>query len=310
MRKYFVIGLYLIIIGGLLLGGGLVMGAEKTVLWDHGFKISRQIDKTETVPKFNKIKVDDDAHSVNIETGDSYKVHVVGDLLRSSEFYVSDGTLHITSNKSGKYSDIVSGYKNPSITITVPASVTLKELNLNMNQLGMDVNGAKIDNLVIANGSNGSLNFIESQIKNAKNIELDSSYLEFQQTDIENFELNESNNSNLEFIESNIKNSKFKARNMDLSISKGILDNLTVESRNGSTRISQSTLQGKNLFKMRSGSFSANGTNVDGLDLSTANGNISYYGNAQGKSYQHDIDSENLLKVQTTNGSIHVGGNE
>ncbi|WP_125588023.1 DUF4097 family beta strand repeat-containing protein [Companilactobacillus jidongensis] len=309
MRKYFVTGLYLIIIGGLLVGAGLVMGADKTVLWDHGFKISRQIDKTETVQKFDKVKVDGNAYSVNIETGNSYKVHVVGDLLRSSEFYVSDETLHITSNKSGKYSDIVSGYKNPSITITVPANVTLKELNLNMNQLGMDVNGAKIDNLVISSGSNGSLNFVDSQIKNAKNIELDSSYLEFQQSDIENFEMSESSNSQIEFIESNIKNSKLNARDIDLSMTKGILDNLTVESRSGNTEISQSTLRGKNSFKMRSGSFSAKGTNVDGVDLSVINGSITYYGESQGKSYQHDADSENLLKVDSTNGSIEVGGN-
>ncbi|WP_125764915.1 DUF4097 family beta strand repeat-containing protein [Companilactobacillus hulinensis] len=308
MRKYFVTGLYLIIIGAILLGGGLVMGAQKTILWDHGFKISKSVDKTDDLSKFDRIKVDSQAYSVNIESGDRYKIQIVGDELRDSDYYVADGTLHITGNKYGKYKDIigVSSSDNPHITITVPTGAKLKELNVNMNQLGMDVNGANIDNLVINGGSAGSLNFVDSQIKNAKNIELDSSYLEFQQTDIDNFELNESSNSQLEFIESNINNSKIKSRNIDLSIYKGILNNLTVESRNGSTKISQSTVKGKNIFKMRSGSFTAKGTSTDGLDLSTVNGNIKYYGESQGTSYQHDQDSENLLKVETTNGSVEI----
>ena len=308
MRKYFVTGLYLIIIGAILLGGGMVMGAQKTILWDHGFKISKSVDKTESLSKFDKIKVDSQAYSVNIESGDRYKIQIVGDELRDSDYYVSDGTLHVTGNKYGKYKDIigVSSNDNPHITITVPTGSKLKELNVNMNMLSMDVNGANIDNLVINSGSDGFLNFVDSQIKNAKNIELDSSDLEFQQTDIENFELNESTNSQLEFIESNINNSKIKSRNIDLSIYKGILDNLTVESRNGSTKIKQSTVKGKNIFKMRSGTFTANGTNTDGLDLSTVNGNIKYYGDSQGTSYQHNQDSENLLKVETTNGSIEI----
>ncbi|WP_125566388.1 DUF4097 family beta strand repeat-containing protein [Companilactobacillus insicii] len=309
MRKYFVIGFYLIIIGGLLLGGGLVMGAEKTVLWDHGFKISKQIDKTESVKKFDKIKVDSDAYSVNIETGDRYKVHIVGDKLRTSDYYVSDGTLHISGNASGKYSDIISGYKNPRITVTMPMGSTLKELNLNMNQLGMDVNGVKIDNLLISNGSNGSLNFIDSEIKNAKNIELDSSFLEFQRSDIENFELKNSANSNIQMSESNIKNSIIHTNNVQLDAYKSVLENLTFATRNGHVGINQSTVKGKNTFNLKNGSFSAKGVNVEGLDLSTINGNVAYYGQGQGKSYQNNSDSENLLRVVTVNGSIEVGGN-
>lgn len=306
MRKYFVTGLYLIIIGGLLLGGGLVMNAEKTIVWDHGFHISGQIDRTEDVKEFDKIKVDSDANSVNIESGDRYKVHVVGDKLRSSDFYVSDGTLHITGNKENKYTDIVSGYKNPSVTITVPRGVTLKELNLNMNQLGMDVNNIKVENLVIANGTNGSLNFVDSVIKNAKNIELDSSYLEFQQTDIENFELKNSTNSDIQLVESNLVNSSIKTTNVNFKSYKGILENLTFATRNGHAELNQSTVRGHNFFNMKNGSFSASSTGADGLDLSTVNGNVSYYGQGQGKSYQHEPDADNLLKVSTINGSIEV----
>jgi len=40
MRKYFVTGFYLIIVGGLLLLGGILMGANRSVVWDHGFKVS------------------------------------------------------------------------------------------------------------------------------------------------------------------------------------------------------------------------------------------------------------------------------
>ncbi|WP_334329222.1 hypothetical protein [Companilactobacillus sp. HBUAS59699] len=306
MRKYFVTGLYLIIIGGLLLGGGLVMNAEKTIVWNHGFHISKQIDRTEDVKKFDRIKVDSDANSVNIERGDRYKVHIVGDKLRSSDFYVSDGTLHITGNKQHSYSDIVSGYKNPNITITIPHGVTLKELNLNMNQLSMDVNGIKVGNLVIANGSNGMLNFIDSDIKNAKNIELDASDIEFEQTDVENFELKSATNSDIQLVESNFKNSSIKTTNINFNAYKGILENLTFATRNGHAEVNESTLRGHNSFEMKNGSFSARSTNVDGLDLTTVNGNVSYYDEGQGKSYQHNADEENLLKVNTINGSIEI----
>ncbi|APX71266.1 DUF4097 domain-containing protein [Companilactobacillus allii] len=310
MRKYFVMGLYLIILGAILLGGGVAMHAETTVLWNHGFKISKSVNKTEKLHKFNKIKVDSDAHSVNIETGDKYKIQIDGDELRNSDYYVSDGTLYITGNKFGKYKDIIgiSSNNNPQITITVPSGSNLKELNLNMNQLYMNVNGLNIDKLKVSSGAYGSITFTDSVIKNAKNIDLESSYLEFVRSDVENFELNESNNSNITFSEGTIKNSIINTHNVDLDVDKGILDNLTFETDNGHADIKDSTLKGANNFKMKNGSFSADTVDVQGIDLLTVNGNVTYYGESKGKSYQNNPDSDDLLKVQTDNGSIKVNG--
>lgn len=308
MRKYFVTGLYLIIIGAILLGGGVAFHAEKTVLWDDGFKISKSVNKTETLSKFDKIKVDSDAHYVNIKTGDIYKIQVTGDELRNSNYYVERGTLHITGNKFGKYKGVIgiSSNSDPQVTVTVPRGIHLKELNMNMNHLSMDVNGISIDNLKISSGTSGMATFTDSRIKNAKDIDLESAYLDFKRTDIENFEMNEANSSNISFTSGTINNSKIDAHNVNFDVDKGILNNLTFKTDNGRANIKDSTFNGTNTFDIKNGNFSANSVDVQGLDLLTINGSVQYYGEDKGKSYQHDIDATNVLKVHTDNGLIKV----
>ena len=96
MRKYFVTGFYLLIVGGLLLLGGIVMGANRSVIWDHGFKVSQVKNETYPLSDFNNIYVETQDANVNIKLGDRYKIHIDGDKSQAPTYKVKNNTLTVT----------------------------------------------------------------------------------------------------------------------------------------------------------------------------------------------------------------------
>ncbi|WP_054642389.1 hypothetical protein [Companilactobacillus kimchii] len=86
MRKYFVTGFYLLIVGGLLLLGGFIMGGNKSVVWNHGFKIIQKIDETYPLSNFKNVYVEGRNTNVTFRLGDRYKIRIDGE--KSSELLI------------------------------------------------------------------------------------------------------------------------------------------------------------------------------------------------------------------------------
>src|SRR5699024_11133422 len=99
MRKYFVTGFYLLIIGGLLLLGGFLMGANRSVVWDHGFKVAQVLNETYPLADFKNIYVEGRDTNVNIKFGDRYKIHIDGDKSQAPTYTVKDQTLTVSGGQ-------------------------------------------------------------------------------------------------------------------------------------------------------------------------------------------------------------------
>jgi len=93
MRKYFVTGFYLIIVGGILLLGGILMGANRSVVWDHGFKVTQRVNETYPLSDFKNIYVEGRDTNVNLKLGDRYKIRIDGDKSQVPGYKVKGDTL-------------------------------------------------------------------------------------------------------------------------------------------------------------------------------------------------------------------------
>jgi len=309
MRKYFVTGFYLLIIGGILLLGGFVMGANRSVVWDHGFKTVQQIDETYPLSEFKNVYIEGRDTNVNLKLGDRYKIHIDGEKSSAPSYKIKDDTLTISGQeRKGTVGVGVVGRQN--VTITIPMNKTLDNVNVRLADGNVKMNDLTIDNLIksakdLDYDSNMYLSNVT--VNNSDKVNLYNATLAMKNSKLNNVSLIASAYSNVKSDNSTITKSNFNLDESNLNIKKSNLDTLKSLANHSKINVSGTTLMNHNTFSMfGSGHFVAKELTVDGYDLSTDNSYVRYQDKNYGTNYQTRTDANNLLIVKTAKAPITI----
>lgn len=325
-RTTMTIGLYLLVAGIILTGIGLLTNAPKTVAWSHGFKVSRQIDQTKTVEKFDSINVDKGEGEVKIITSNNdndnkFHVQVMGDQKQAPTYNVTDKTLNINRKNNLK-----SAFGNSEqIIVTVPKDVRLKKVDLHLGSDEFTLRGVTVNELVThktTSDDEARLKLENTKVLNSANLNLGNYFLSTEKSQFKDLVINgqgydDGDYDSDEGLEKAIKSDEDRNERAHIRMEKTVIDrgmfdlqaaNLSIKGSNlsnvqskttsGSAVIVDSTLAGINSFNLDRGIFLGTGNNVDGVDLSNRRGKITFDGNTTtNHSYQNNQTAENLLKV-------------
>jgi len=309
MRKYFVTGFYLLIIGGILLLGGLVMGGNRSVIWDHGFKVAQKIDETYPLSDFQNIYIDGRDTNVSLKFGDRYKIHIDGDKSQSPTYKVKDDTLTVSGReRKGRVGVDTTGREQ--VTITIPMNKTLDNVNVRLADGTIRISDVTINHLIktakdMDYDSNIYLN--DATVKNIDKLNLYNATLGIKNSKINNMSLIASAYSNVKADTATIANSSVNLDESTLSIKQSNLDSMNSLANHSKITVAKTTLMNKNDFRIfASSKFTGSSLTVDGLQLSTEKGIVRYFDKSYGTSYENKTDATNLLKVKATKGTITI----
>lgn len=309
MRKYFVTGFYLLIIGGLLLLGGFVMGGNRSVIWDHGFKVAQKVDETYPLSDFNNIYVEGRDMNVNVKLGDRYKIHVDGDKSQAPTYKIKDGTLTVTG-KAQKGEMALDVLGRSEITITIPMNKSLNNANFRLANGSVRINDVTVDHLVktakdMDYDSNLYLN--DATIHNVDKVNLYNATLSIKNSKINNMSLIAGAYSEVKAENSTISHSSFNLDESTLNIKQSNLDSIQSLDNHSKVTLSKTTLMNKNKFRIfTNGRFTGSELTVDGMQLSTEKGVVRYFDKNYGNSYEDKTDATNVLDVKATKGAITI----
>lgn len=309
MRKYFVTGFYLLIIGGLLLLGGFLMGANRSVVWDHGFKVAQVLDETYPLSDFKNIYVEGRDTNVNIKFGDRYKIHIDGDKSQAPNYSVKDQTLTVTGGpQKGRIGVDVLG--NEEVTITIPMDKSLDDVNIRAANGNIHISDVTINNLVKSAKDmdyDSNMYLTDTTINHINKLNLYNASLGIKNSKIHNMNLVASSYSDISAKNSTITQSSFSMDESTLKIAQSNLDSIKSLSNQSKVSLTKTTLMNKNKFHLYSkGKFTGKGVVVDGLNLRTEDGIVRYFDKSYGNTYQNKVDSTNLLDVKATKGTIEI----
>ncbi|PMD68152.1 DUF4097 family beta strand repeat-containing protein [Companilactobacillus nuruki] len=310
MRKYFVTGFYLLIIGGILLLGGIVMGANRSVVWDHGFKVAQVKDETYPLSDFKNIYVESRDTNVNIKFGDRYKIHVSGDKSQTPTYKVKNNTLTVNGGaKKGRIGVDVLGHED--VTITIPMNKKLDNVNIRAANGNVRISDVTIENLIKTAKDmdyDSNMYITDATVNNVPKLNLYNAVLNLKNTKINNISLVSTEKSNINVSNATVSNASFNLDDSELNIKQSNLDSVKSMSNHSKVYLSKSTLMNYNKFHLYSkGSFHGKELTVDGVNLkSTDKGLVQYFDKNYGDNYQNKADSSNSLEVKSTNGSITI----
>jgi len=309
MRKYFVTGFYMLIVGGLLLLGGILMGANRSVVWDHGFKVAQNVNETYPLDDFKNVYVEGRDTNVNLKLGDRYKIHVDGDRSQVPTYKVKGDTLTVTGSNRKKRIG-VGVFGRPQITITIPMDKKIDNTNIRLANGTIKISDVSIENLVksakdLDYDSNMYLNNVT--VNNADKINLYNATLGMKNSKITNMSLVAGAYADVTADSTTITNSSFNLDESKLTITKSNLDSVKSLANHSKVNLNTITLMNENSFRIfGSSKFTGKSITTDGLDLATDKGFINYYDKNTGKTYQHGTDMKNLLYVRSNKGPIII----
>ncbi|KRN99863.1 DUF4097 family beta strand repeat-containing protein [Companilactobacillus kimchiensis] len=310
MRKYFVTGFYLLIVGGILLLGGFVMGGNRSVIWDHGFKVAQKMDETYPLSNFNNIYIEGRDTNVNLKLGDRYKIHVDGDKSQVPTYKVKDGTLTISGGEQKNDKIGVNVLGRTQITVTIPMNKALNNVNVRLADGTMRINDVTIDHLVKTPNDmdyDSSLYLNDVTVHNLDKINLYNDTLGMNNSKISNMTLIASADSIIKADSSTITNSNINLDESSLNIKQSNLDSIKSLANHSKVSLTKTTLMNQNKFRLLTGGrFTGNSLTVDGLDLTTEKGIVRYFDKSYGNNYQDRTDATNLLDVKATKSSITI----
>lgn len=309
MRKYFVTGFYLLIIGGVLLLGGFVMGANRSVVWDHGFKVAQVKDETYPLSDFKNVYIESQDTNVNIKFGDRYKIHVDGDKSQTPTFKVKDDTLTVIgNNKKSRIGVDVLGHE--TVTITIPMNKELDNVNVRAANGSVRINDITIKNLVKTAKDmdyDSNMYITDATINNIPKLNLYNAVLNLKNSKINNITLVSTEKSNINISNATISNASLNLDDSELSVKQSNLDSVKSMANHSRIYLNKSVLMNNNKFHLYSkGSFHGKEITVDGVDLQTEKGLVQYFDKNYGDNYQSKADAANLLEVKSTTGSITI----
>ncbi|WP_195701337.1 DUF4097 family beta strand repeat-containing protein [Companilactobacillus futsaii] len=309
MRKYFVTGFYLLIVGGILLLGGILMGANRSVVWNHGFKVEQHINETYPLTDFKNVYVEGNDTNVNFKLGDRYKIHIDGDKSQMPSYRVKKDTLTVTGKKKNKHVgvDVLGRAK---VTITIPMNKTLENVNLRLADSAIYINDVTIEHLIKTAKDmdyDAQLYIKDATINNLDKINLYDANFEATNSKINNMTLVASQYSDIVIKNSTLVKTSINLNESSLKVKQSNLDSMNSLANHSRITMDKVVYMNTNDFRIFSGGhFTGSDMTADGLDLSTDDGVIRYLDKDYGHEYQNKIDAGNLLRVKATKGSITI----
>lgn len=307
MRKYFVTGFYLLIIGGILLLGGILLGANTSVVWDHGFKVAQKVDETYPLNNFKNVYVEGQDANVNFKLGDRYKIHIDGDKSQAPSYKVKKDTLTVNGKKNNKHIGVnVLGHVK--VTITIPMNKTLDNVNLRLANGTVNINDVTINNLVKTAKDmdyDANLYITDATINNLEKINLYDATFNVANSKINNMTLVASQYSDVIMKNSTLVKTSINLNESTLKVKQSNLDTMNSLANHSRITMDKVVFMNKNDFRLFSnGHFTGSDVTADGLDLTTADGVVRVMDKNYGHEYQNKVDASNLLSVKATKGSI------
>lgn len=309
MRKYFVTGFYLLVIGGILLLGGILMGANRSVVWDHGFKVAQHIDETYPLDDFKNVYVEGRDTNINFKLGDRYKIHIDGDKSQMPDYKVKKDTLTVTGEKRNKHVGVdVLGHAK--VTITIPMNKKLDNVSLRLANGAIYINDVTIENLVKTAKDmdyDAQLYIKNATINNLDKINLYDANFEVENSKISNMTLVANQYSDVVIKNSTLVKASVNLNESALKVKQSNLDTINSLSNHGRITMDKVVFMNKNDFHIFSdGHFTGSDVTTDGLDLTTADGVVRVMDKNYGHEYQNKVDAGTLVTVKATKGSITI----
>ncbi|MFD1417430.1 DUF4097 family beta strand repeat-containing protein [Companilactobacillus keshanensis] len=308
MRKYFVTGFYLLVLGAILCVGGFLGGGMKMVAWDHGFKISEKVNETTSLKKFSKVKVKGKNVEVRVQKGSNYSIHVVGDKLQAPTYEVKNDTLVVTGHKRRAAVDW--NGRGENVVITVPKKASLKKMHFDLADGNVRLRNLKIDKLTKSDKHWNSdaaiyLDNVTVTEKNDSKFFLDYGYIQIKDSTINNLNFVADNDTIVDIKNSTLNNYKFNMSDSKLKVANSTLNGGSVHMDDGHVHLHYDDIKGTNDYTLTDEStLKTESGKMDGVDLNAKV--IDYFGERKDGTYQSNPNSENLLKVNATDGTIHV----
>lgn len=308
MRKYFVTGFYLLILGAILCVGGYIAGGAQMVAWDHGFKISQRVNETKNLKSFSKVKVNGKNVSVRVEKGNKYSINISGDKLQLPTYKIKDDTLIITGHKSKPSVDFKG--RGEHVVVTVPKTESLKKMHVNLSEGNVRLRNLTIKKLSKSNRYWNSdsaiyLDNVKITEQSGSKFFFDEGYIRINNSTINNLNFEADDDSTVDIRNSKLNNYKFKMSESNLRITNSTMNGGSIDMDDGHVHFNRVTINGTNDYILTDESdFRSESSKMDGVDFS--GNDINYFGEKKSGNYQSSPDSENLLKVNATDGSIRV----
>ncbi|WP_334352317.1 DUF4097 family beta strand repeat-containing protein [Companilactobacillus sp. HBUAS56257] len=312
MRKYFVTGFYLLIVGGLLLLGGFIMGGNKLVVWNHGFQVVTKIDQTDPLNDFKNIYIEGKDMDVNIRLGDRYKIRMAGDKSSLPTHEQHDDTLTVTgqTQKNGTVGVGVDAINRAHVTITVPMDKSLNNVHIRLSNGYIRMNDVTIEDLVKSVKDmdyDSNIYMSDVTVNNVKKLNMYDTNLTLINTKLNNANIVANAYSRIEANNVTFLKSNINMDESDLIVKESNFDTLKAMANHSKISISKTTMMNKNEFRMySSGRFNAKDLTVEGMNLTSENGYVRYNDKKQGETYQIKSDAQNLLTVVTTKAPITI----
>ena len=312
MRKYFVTGFYLLIVGGLLLLGGFIMGGNKSVVWNHGFQVVTKVDTTDPLNDFKNINLKGKDMDVSVRLGDRYKIRMTGDASSLPRHEQKGDTLTVTgqNQKNGTIGIGVDAINRARVTITVPMDKALDNVHIRVSNGYIRMNDITIKNFVKSVKDmdyDSNIYMSDVTVDNVEKLNMYDTNLTLISTKLSNANIVANAYSRVEATNTTFLKSNINMDESDLIVKESNLDTLKAMANHSKISISKTTMMNKNEFRMySSGKFNAQDLTVEGMDLTSENGYVRYDDKKQGETYQIKPDAQNLLTVVTTKAPITI----
>ncbi|AKP67129.1 DUF4097 family beta strand repeat-containing protein [Companilactobacillus ginsenosidimutans] len=317
-RQTMVTGVYLLVVGVILAVIGFATNAPKTVVWDHGFNVSQNIEYTKNVDKFSNVIISGNDGNVEVKSGDSFKVYVKGDKRQIPKYKIRQNTLFINKQTRAKAGIITQPQR---IVVTVPKDEKLDMVEANVSQDDISLNGITVNKLIVNSSSDSDYGWLyinNSRVLKSSKMNLNTYHLQTFNTEMNNLTLdagelpddysagNDADDIDYEdtvvdsihLENSSFTNAKLSLDHSDIYIEDSTLSGTKSKSSHSRVKMDNSVLKGVNEFTISSGLFSGRKNKIDGYDLSTNKGTIKFLGNRiKENQYQVNQNVDNLLRV-------------
>lgn len=312
MKKTFIFGVILLVIGGVLFSIGLGNGGLRSVYWDDGFKVDARVSKTVDYKDISDINVSGNGMGpVVIREGTSDQTKVRIQSSKSSKINVTNHQGKLTISGSGRAGFIFGGEEfssaqQPIVEVTIPTKTKLTAVTLdsdsdttvqNVSTKELDVNGS--DALTISHvGISGTL-----YVKNGVYGDINLNNVGAKSLDIDAGD----NDILVENSRFDAQNSQLTTRDGDLTLRRNTWRNLTIQASDGDVDFDQQTILKTMQARVEDGNINGQiePTKHVGITVNASDGNVTLYGK-KNSNYGNMSSTNQTYQLNASDGDIVV----
>lgn len=170
MKKTFITGLIILVIGGIMLAIGVGQGGLKSIYWHDGLKIDQHTTSTREIKNVDTIKIDGSNYGpIAIHRGHVAKVTVHAQKSNQIKTSITGHELTISghSRTHFMFGDFDDDNESPMIEVTVPKQTQIKTID-NSGDASLHVSDLTVANL--SSTGYGDLNLENTTVTNEMNM--------------------------------------------------------------------------------------------------------------------------------------------